>query len=182
MTTIVGLQHEGKVWIGADGRLSSMDGIAQESSHPKLFSMGDVMLVACAGSLRVAQILQYTLELPFPTQDPKQDMAYMVTEFAETLRRTVQDMGAGRQTEGMATMEFYALIGFRGKLYKLDADYNVHCAPYMAAGAGEAIALGALYVATKTLDDPKKIVQMALQAAGTHNIYTGNKKYVIRSI
>lgn len=182
MTTIVGLEHGGKVWLGADSQISSMDGIAQTSTNPKLFNMGDVMIVACAGSLRVAQVMQYMLELPFPTQSTKHDMAYMVTEFAEALRHLVHETGAGRQSDGMATIEFGALVGFRGKLYKLDADYNVHCAPYMACGAGEQVALGALYAATKLLDDPKAILDMSLRAAGTHNIYTGKSKFMIRAL
>jgi ATP-dependent protease HslVU (ClpYQ) peptidase subunit len=61
------------------------------------------------------------------------------------------------------------LVGYAGRLFKIEGDYQVAETSdgYFACGCGESYALGALY-ATKKLK-PRDRIRIALQAAESHS-------------
>jgi hypothetical protein len=114
-------------------------------------------------SFRMGQILQYAFEPPRPHRD-EDLMAFMVTQFVDALRATLQEAGyASKRDETESGGEF--LVGINGRLFHIFDDYQVgeNVDGYDACGSGQDIALGALY-ATPHMQ-PSKRIRTALAAA-----------------
>lgn len=166
MTCIVGLQLNNAVIIGGDSMSSDDAGLFPRLDE-KVFRVGDV-LFGCANSYRVAQVIRYGLELP-PHPDEMPDMAYLVTEFAAALRRTLKAAGAIRREQETDTYEGTLLMAYRGLLVEVGEDFSVAIprGGYVAIGSGGMVAMGALH-ATRKNKDPRKRVMLALEAAAEH--------------
>ena len=61
MTCIIGLEHEGSVFIGADSAVGTYYTI-QRVRTPKVFQRSQ-FLIGSSGSVRMGQLLQYSLEV-----------------------------------------------------------------------------------------------------------------------
>jgi len=165
VTCIVGLVEDGKVYIGGDSA-----GVAGYSltvrKDRKVFQIGDV-LIGGTSSFRMLQLLQYALKLPDYDAETNLDR-YMATTFVDALRQCFKDGGyASKQNEQESGGTF--LVGFHGRLFEIEADYQVGepLSGYAAVGCGAEIATGAMY-ATPDMQ-PKKRIELALQASERHN-------------
>lgn len=162
MTCIVGLVHDGQVYIGGDSA-----GVAGYSvtvrADEKVFNKGEFVM-GFTSSFRMGQLLRYKLNIPFhkPNVDTYE---YMVTEFVEAVRQCLKDGGYSRNESGEDIGGKF-LVGYRGKLFLIDLDYQVgeSLLQYDAVGCGEDLAKGSLY-STRDLDDPNKRILMSLEAA-----------------
>ena len=90
----------------------------------------------------------------------------MVTSFIDTARKCFRDNGFGDKE---ATAGGTFLVGYNGKLYTINSDYQVGIPAdtFDAVGSGSDLALGAMF-ATKNLE-PVKRIKLALEAASTFN-------------
>jgi hypothetical protein len=164
VTCIVGLEHDGLVYIGADSA-----GVAGYSvtvrADTKVFRNSDYVM-GFTGSFRMGQLLRYSLVPPVPT-DWDVDR-FMVTDFVGSVRTCLREGGYARNESGNESGGTF-LVGISGRLYRIGDDYQIGRSAdrYDAAGAGEEFALGALY-GTADLE-PEERVRLALDAAAHHS-------------
>ena len=71
-------------------------------------------------------------------------------------------------------MESTALLGYKGKLYVLDGDWNIGepAENYTALGSGASVAMGAMFATFKASKSmtPKARLEVALQAASEYMV------------
>lgn len=167
MTCIVGIEHEGDVWIGGDS--AGVAGYAMTvRADTKVFTRdrgGERWAFGFAGSFRVGQLLRYALDFPVP--DPDEDLdAFMVTKFVDALRLALAEGGALLVAKGVEEGEPF-LVGVRGQLFRIEEDFQVGraVAPFSAVGCGDAIACGAMHALADVDQTPARKITAALKAA-----------------
>ena len=144
MTCIVGLEHNGAVWMGGDAAATQGDCLQfMLLSDPKVFIRG-ACIFGCSGSVRMAQLLQHALIIP--EVDPQKTAeAWIATDFINAVRSAFSSAGWTRVKEGAEEAGFF-LLGFLGKLYRIEDDFGIHrpMRGYEALGSGGPYALGSL--------------------------------------
>jgi ATP-dependent protease HslVU (ClpYQ) peptidase subunit len=161
MTCIVGLVANGKVHIGADSAGVSGWSLSIRSDR-KVFKNGP-LLIGFTTSFRMGQLLQYSLKPPVRHPD-RAIMEFMVVDFVDAVRNCLKIGGfARRENEVENAGQF--LVGYEGRLFSIDSDYQVNetVDGYAACGCGNEIALGAIF-ATNHLP-PDERLRIALEAA-----------------
>lgn len=161
MTCIVGLVDNGDVYIGGDS--AGVAGLSLSiRADEKVFGNGP-FIMGFTSSFRMGQLLRYKFSPPAQTVH-QNDMEYMVTSFIDAARQCFSANGFGDKD---ATRGGTFLVGYKGKLYTVEGDYQVGIptAPFDAVGCGSDLALGAMY-ATEGLS-PEQRINMALSAAST---------------
>ena len=161
MTCIVGLVHNGTVYMGGDSAgVSGWDMTIRRD--PKVFRNGPY-LIGYTSSFRMGQLLRFHLTVP--DQDPRHsDEQHMMTTFIEAVRACLKSGGYTKiessQEEGGSF-----LVGYRGVLYDVGADFQVGipAAQYAAVGCGDQVAHGALFASDHM--KPRARLERALQAA-----------------
>ena len=165
MTCIIGIEHDGAVYMGGDS--AAVDGwdIVQ-TANPKVF-LRDGFLFGYAGSFRMGQLLQY--DLAIPENDGLEDMRFLVTRFIPAARECLRAGGFTRIVDNQEEVGLF-LLGYRGKVYEVSGDLQVlHNSRGMAAiGCGAPYAIGAL-AAMPPNADPQAAIIRALEIAGTHS-------------
>lgn len=165
MTAIAGFVHEGKVWIGGDSAgVSGRDLTVRKDA--KVFKNGE-FLFGFTSSFRMGQLLRFAFTPP--TQTEKQEpYAYMCTDFVNAVRSCLKTGGYAKKDNEVESGGTF-LVGYRGRLFIVDSDYQVgeSLDGYEAAGCGYAIVKGALF-ATKTME-PRQRMEIALNAAERHS-------------
>ena len=120
MTCIVGLVHEGVVYIGGDRA-----GVAGLSlvvrADEKVFRNGD-FLMGFTTSFRMGQLLRYKLDPP--RRHPDDRVAkYMVVDFINAVRECLKAGGwASKEKEIEQGGTF--LVGYSGHLFTVQGDYQ----------------------------------------------------------
>jgi ATP-dependent protease HslVU (ClpYQ) peptidase subunit len=159
MTCIVGLVHNGDVYINGDS--AGVAGLSVSiRADEKVFGNGP-FIMGFTTSFRMGQLLRYKLSPPAQTVH-QGDMEYMVTSFIDACRQCFAGNGFGDKD---ATVGGNFLVGYKGKLYNIESDYQVGIpqTTYDAVGCGSDLALGAMY-ATEGLN-PEQRINAALSAA-----------------
>lgn len=166
MTCIAGVVQSGKVFIGGDS--AGVGGLSLSvRADKKVFKNGE-FLFGFTSSFRMGQVLQYAFTPP--KQHPDKDtMAFMVTDFVDSVRSAFSIAGVARKDSEVESCGTF-LVGYKGRLFSIHDDYQVAEAlcGYDAVGCGEDIALGSLY-ATEDMVDGKARVSRALHAAEAHS-------------
>jgi ATP-dependent protease HslVU (ClpYQ) peptidase subunit len=161
MTCIVGLVHDGDVYIGGDS--AGVAGLSLSiRADEKVFGNGP-FIMGFTTSFRMGQLLRYKFAPPAQTVH-QDDMEYMVTSFVDACRQCFSGNGFGDKE---ATVGGNFLVGYKGKLYNIEGDYQVGVprATFDAVGCGTDLALGAMF-ATEGLG-PEDRINAALAAAST---------------
>jgi len=172
MTCIVGLEHEGVVYIGGDSAgVESWSLAICGRADQKVFltETGDMAMGFC-GSFRIGQLLRYAL-VP-PTQKVGQDdMAYMVTDFIDAVRTMQKDKGTLKKENELEEHDAGFLVGFNGKLYVIESDFQVGQPSdnYACIGCGGQIASGAMYATRNSSMSPEERITLALSAAAEYS-------------
>lgn len=171
MTCIVGLEHEGKVWIGGDSA-----GVAGYSltvrADEKVWVNGEFVF-GFTSSFRMGQLLRYNLTLPLQRYEVEHKAAdevkFMTTHFVDAVRKVLKD-GGNIQYDDHREKGGTFLVGWRGKLYCVQGDFQVArtVSGFDAVGCGDELALGVLY-ATRGRTDPRVRVRTALEAAEAYS-------------
>jgi len=134
MTTIITTTGNNFATITAD------QGITSNLMHPDMHKIvqQDTWLIGVAGSARVCDQLQYSIEYPKPPVDVVKSgewMKWLVTKVIPLIDDTVKD------TE----MEAEALLITHGQAFLISENLSVLTAkPYWAIGSGAELALGSL--------------------------------------
>jgi hypothetical protein len=163
MTCIVGIESGGLVYLGADSAASNTYAELQVAD-PKVFKNQE-FVIGYTTSFRFGQLLQYAFKPP-KRDESKTDIEYLVTDFINSLRTCLKDAGyASKDHEVEKGGD--CLIGYRGRLYTVESDYQVRrdMNGIGAVGIGALAALGALSVLKKTKSPPIKILEQALVAS-----------------
>lgn len=161
MTCIVGLLHDDSVYIGGDSAGVAGYGLTVRADE-KVFINGD-FIMGFTSSFRMGQLLRYSLKPP--KYHPDIDLTeYMVTAFVNAVRECLKTGGYAEKKEEKEKAGTF-LVGFRGKLFKIDSDYQVGIPSqsFDACGCGEDIALGSMYSNSSLL--PIERITQALEAA-----------------
>ena len=163
MTCIIGLRHEGKVFIGGDS--AGVDGgYGLDIRADRKVVRNRDFLMGFTSSFRMGQLLAHSLQPPL--RAPERDVyAYMVTDFVDAVRHCLKGGGfAHRENEVERGGTF--LVGYAGRLFAIEDDYQVaeSTAPFMACGCGDALALGAV-AAQSEGTDPANRIRIALTIA-----------------
>lgn len=173
MTCIVGLEHDGDVWIGGDSAGVGPGYGLTVRADVKVFTRDrgpDRWAFGFCGSFRVGQLIRYSLELPVPDDDD--DLyEFMVTDFVDALRSALDIGGALFRKGGVEWGETF-LVGLRGVLFCVEEDFQVGRAvdPYVSVGCGDDPARGAMHALSTVTDlDPDARILTALAAAERHS-------------
>ena len=165
MTCIVGIAHKGKVYIGADS--AAVQGWTRRQTElVKVFRRGP-FLMGYTTSFRMGQLLEH--QLPLPEQKGADDLAFLVQEFVEAVRDVFKRHGYAKvESNNESAGQF--LLGYRGKLYSIDSDYQVGLMAdgFDAVGSGAEYALGALKVSERM--QPTRRIKRALEVAAHFNM------------
>ena len=110
MTCIVGLVHEGSVYIGGDSAGVAGYGLTVRADE-KVFTNGDFVM-GFTSSFRMWQLLRYSLKPP--KYHPDVDLIeYMVTAFVNAVRECLKTGGYAKKDKEEETAGTF-LVGFRG--------------------------------------------------------------------
>jgi len=146
MTCIIGFEDKvnNKVFIGADS-CASNGWNYNLVAEPKVFVKGK-FIFGYTSTFRFGQLLQYKLEIPYH-RDDKSDYDYLVSEFVEAIRKCLKDNGHVEIKNSVEEGGF-CLIGYKGKLYKLQGDFSLlrNTDGFDAVGCGEIAARTAMMV------------------------------------
>lgn len=167
MTCIVGVAHNGKVWIGGDSiGVSGYTGVVRRDQ--KVFRVGRC-LIGYTSSFRMGQILRFRLDpdVVGPRLASARDVfRFLATDFVDEVRRALKDGGfATKNQEAESGGSF--LLGCRGRLFEICSYYQVaECGhDYAATGAGLQPALGSLHTTDRLGWPPRRRILAALRAA-----------------
>jgi ATP-dependent protease HslVU (ClpYQ) peptidase subunit len=163
MTCIVGVEHDGNIYIGGDS--AGVAGMQlQTRSDEKVFVAND-FIMGFTTSFRMGQLLRYAFTPP-EHSPKKDDMTYLVTDFVNSIRDCYRDNGyLTREAEVESGGTF--LFGYRNNLYSMEDDFQIakSQANFAACGCGSQIALGAMAASRTLTIAPEKRIELALLAA-----------------
>jgi hypothetical protein len=166
MTTIVTTSGNNFATLTAD------QGITSDLIHPDMpkIVQQDTWLIGVAGSARVCDQLQYSIEYPKPPVDVVKSgdwMKWLVTKVIPLIDDTVKD------TE----MDAEALLITHGKAFLISENLSVLTAsPYWAIGSGADLALGSLAEKQYARDWHKNHDLSALRALETAGMHDPNTR------
>ncbi len=167
MTCIVGIVDGSRVHIGGDSASCSNYTNLYLRADQKVFRSGPYVM-GFTDSYRMGQLLRFKLKPP-PFDESSDPFEYMCGSFVESVRDCLKAGGfARRHDEEERGGQF--LVGFRGRLFEVCADYQVAemISGFNAVGCGAQIALGALeaYATVGAICiNPEERVRLALRAA-----------------
>lgn len=163
MTCIVGIESEKGVFIGGDS--AGVSGLhVVKVTQPKVFKNGD-FIFGFTSSFRMGQLLQYKFNAPYHKPEID-DLEYLATDVVDHIRNLFRDGGFARNKSGEEVGGTF-LLGYKGKLYYIDSDYQVgrtQCR-YNAVGCGEEYAFGSLYTTDGSNLTEEERIELALKSA-----------------
>jgi hypothetical protein len=176
MTAIAGVVHGGKVYLGGDS--AGVGGWALTvRADAKVFRNGP-MVMGFTSSFRMGQVLRYAFTPPPFPENGDLDR-YMVVDFIDGVRTALKTAGFATVDKGAEAGGTF-LVGFHGRLFEINDDYQVGIPAdgYAAVGVGQDAALGALYATPKLL--PRKRLRLALEASEHFSVGVRGPFMVVR--
>lgn len=163
MTVIAGLVDGAQVVIGGDSAgIAGYQLTVRRDS--KVFVNGPYVFGFC-GSFRMGQIIRYGFTPPAPPGTADLE-AHMCTEFVDALRAALREGGWARIEQAQEQGGTF-LVGTRGRLFRVDGDFQVGEAldGFDAIGCGDDVALGALFATAENNMSADERIMLALRAA-----------------
>ena len=158
MTVLVGVAHEGKVYIGADRGMSEKGFLGSIINH-KIKRVGS-MIVGYSGSQGTGQLAHHATYNMTPMFENDLE-AWLRLEFASAIQQVAEQFKLDINNDDNAAS---FLVGSQGRIFEVTtADWSVSEYREIATGSGYQYAFGYLY-ATKG-EDPKTRVRGAVSAA-----------------
>lgn len=159
MTCIIGLVHGDRIYIGGDRAATSED-YTRSMQIPKVFKL-EKMIFGYAGSIRLGQLLQYSLKLPLHNESHCIEK-YMATTFIDAVRKLLLDKGFTTVTNGKEEGGSF-LVGYKGKLFEVCSDFQITewVGQFAVIGSGDKVASGAMAALYK--ESPKRRIKRSLE-------------------
>ena len=121
MTCIVGLVDDNKIYMGADS--AGVDGYSLTvRKDEKVFINGD-FIMGFTSSFRMGQRFRYSFTPPTHNKEIE-IYRYMVSEFAESIRKLFKDHGYAT-IENSSESGGTFLVGYSGRLFQIGDDFQV---------------------------------------------------------
>jgi ATP-dependent protease HslVU (ClpYQ) peptidase subunit len=175
MTIIIGIKHEGDVWLGADSFLGT-DSYLYHVKEPKIFrahvSKGGPMLIGASGGSRAGFLVRSML--PPEHLEGVDTHTYIAEFFVNALRDRYEKAGYLKTDNGTEENEAILMVGYQGSLFVVWYNFQVdeYDEDYAAIGSGMDIALGALHVLAEfSHGGIMEKLRAALFACEYHNPY-----------
>lgn len=176
MTCVIGMERDGKVYMGADSQTSTAEWKARTKMNKVFFRDGERFLFGTSGSVRMNNLLHYALEIPYRNPEMSAEQ-YMVTDFINAVRATFR-AGGWLYKDNDREWSGVFMVGYEGKLWIVDTDFQIarldpalHC-----LGSGDQYAYGAM-LALDALA-PTTRIKAALEIAGRLCPSVGGPYYV----
>lgn len=176
---------DGHVYMGGDSAGVSDDSVLSlgVGAESKIWESNGI-LFGCCGSFRVAQVIRWQID--FPHYNPKDDpLGYLTGSFITTLRDSLREHGSLTVWEEDSTenMGGGVLLGFCGRVFEIFSDFGVGelIHNYGSVGCGSPIAMGSLATTEALKTNPKKRIQIALEAAERHSAGVRGPMKIIKS-
>lgn len=167
MTVLVGVAHEGRVYLGADTAVTW--GYTQYAAPTKLWQHG-AFVFGATGSLREAQIVEHRLVLP--ERHTGSDLRrWLVNDFTDALRTARREAGHEEKLTTGVEQGPTLLFGIDGRLFTMDSAFAISEHTEFAMGSGATAALGSLHTTSQYTIGVRTRIDLALQAACAHDIY-----------
>lgn len=170
MTVIAGIAHKGSVYIGGDSAGSNGFEITPRSDA-KAFLRPPFAFGVC-GSFRVIDLIRYELQVEEPPRGRKVDAReYLVRRLIPALRGCLHEHGALLSARGEEGMLGPFLVGYEGRLFEVDGDFQVgeSARGHSSVGCGSSFALASLWDTGIDRRPPKERVMRALENAAEHS-------------
>ena len=145
MTAIVGLIHNGAVWLAGDRALAQGTSLTP-TTLPKVWRSGE-FVIGCSGDY--SWLTAWLDELPPDAESwrPDSAFAYLRRVCLPAIRQRMLDAGrVGKGQDGVETCDGSALIGYAGELFEVNGNgfSVIPCAAHVAGvGCGADLAIGA---------------------------------------
>lgn len=163
MTCIVGAFDKNGLYIGADSAAcASYDKTIRKDT--KVFKVQD-FIIGCTSSFRMIQLLRFSFKPPKIKK--KQDVyEYMCTDFIKAVRDCFK-AGGYIHIENSEESGGVFIVGFKGRLFKVDRDFQVgeSVDSYAACGCGSSYALGAMSILQESDFPIWEKITLALKSA-----------------
>lgn len=173
MTCIIGLvdSKAGTVYMGCDSVGANTHTYRVNTrKDAKVFRNGP-FLMGFTSSFRMGQLLRYKLSVP-KRQDKQPVYNFMVTTFIDAVRHCLNHNGYATTVDNQESGGVF-LVGYEGRLFKIDNDYQV-CElledSFDAVGCGESYALAVMNV-NSHIKNPQKRIKEALATAAKYSAY-----------
>lgn len=162
MTCIAAVVGRRRVVMGGDSIAIAGHEVTLTTA-PKVARVGPY-LIGVAGNIRLGAVVHHAFKPP----KPKDGVHFMATSFTDALRQSLDRAGVSRRQDGAEEHDSALLVAVKGRLYRLDADYQVleQAEGYAVVGSGSPYALGSLH--STRGQKAKKRVRLALEAAAAH--------------
>lgn len=170
MTCIVGYVEKETVYLGGDSAGTDDNFFQHIRKDPKVFRNGP-FIFGFTSSFRMGQILMSSKFKPWKQKPGQSDYDYMITDFIDAVRKAFKKCGYLQKTEQGDEQGGTFLVGYKGKLFYVEDDFQVGEIGdvYTSVGCGSDLALGSMhtqevlseYVESK----PEFMITIALQAA-----------------
>ena len=167
MTVLVGIAHEGRVYMGAD--TAETWGSKQYPLPSKLWRAGPFVFGA-VGCSREAQIVQHRLQIPERHADVPL-LRWLVNDFVDALRTAKNDAGYTEKTTAGVEQGPVLLFGIEGRLFTMASSFAIAEHREFALGSGSTAALGSLHTSGQYAIGVRTRLDLALQAACANDIY-----------
>jgi ATP-dependent protease HslVU (ClpYQ) peptidase subunit len=190
MTCVVGVKHNGSVFLGADSA-GTDEYDTQLPWLPKKVWRERGFVFGGSGSYRAIQLVRHYLDysdLERKHQETENTEAFMVKEMVPAVKQVFEDHGFSKKSDEVSSQDGDFLIGVGSDLYTLQDDYATLevAGLFYAIGSGYTYALGALDIITQnltqnfdtqTFDPNSEVLRKALQASARF-CTTVNEPYV----
>jgi len=182
VTTLVGIQGRSWALIGADTRISSDGTIYKMPKGQSKIVEIDGILIASAGDVRGANILDHQLKIP--KVSAKSDEHYITAFLIPAIRQAFADAGYEKTSDGVSSHETEFLVAYNGRIYEIDSDYSwiQDSRNIYALGSGGLIALGALATLVGdsiTRTEARKWALKSLEIASQYNSDTAPPFHIL---
>lgn len=159
MTCIIGLEEEGKAWIGGDSAAVS-NWERRESAISKVFKVSGYT-IGYTTSFRMGQLLRYSISYPPVPRELTEE--FLVKEFVEPIRKVFKEFGFSKVDNNEEVGGAF-LVGAKNKIFQIDCDFQVqhYLNGLYSIGSGSSYALGAM-VALRPNTDPKNRIFRSLE-------------------
>lgn len=176
MTCIVGLEHDGRVFLGGDIQGTGWNNKVVHT-QPKVFNKNGVIF-GYTTSYRFGQILEHGLADPVVPENPAEIYRWLITVLIPEIKNALKMHGY----EGGGN----CLIGVKDQLWELQNDFSVlrSTRGFASVGSGTEYAMGSMFTTLlagrpRTSEAAETAIKNAIIAAGTFSPSVGTDSEVI---